>query len=201
MMQSSLSEDDRRKISTLIDYNMDVINTNDIFTLFNNLKLIFWKPQDIIPDSRCTFCYDQAKFFNERCDMLACDSCMLELEYQEIDLSKPEDHPLSKFLYYKIRDLMERNFYFLISSDIYFEEFDVKYNTCDICQKIIDNDCEIALFSSLGPISHHKCLNRDGFYGHITNDQYGSAIILMNIDGYVESLTEPTPHKHTHQKF
>src|SRR5436853_1932151 len=192
-MDCIIPYDERDKLDEVLDV-MDhpvYVDRGDISTFFDKLNMVFWKAIDT-HQIKCSFCYDIAEFFNKPINMHACSSCIQDLENKEIDVINPEDHALSNKLRSIICQWIDMNHYCCCNSVEFFEEYNIIYNTCHICNEVIENNSEddVAIATNARAIAHYKCAEAIGFRNHFTEEDYDGIISSIHIDDYIEVLIE-----------
>lgn len=174
-------------IENTIDYPV-YVNRSEIKKYFDNLKLLRWKP--ISTDRLCSFCSDNGNYHNAKSDIVACGTCMIELSDQEFDIFYPEDHKLSMQIRDYVCQWVNKECMIVISVDLFFGEYGMKYNLGYHCLQPILNieNTDVAMPHDGNVIAHYDCVKDRGFENYYSHEVYNSIFEIMDIKTLIDAL-------------
>ena len=133
-----------------------------------------WLKSDQI--QKCSFCQEQvATRKNSHLDLFACESCFTDIESGEVDIVDPEDHPVSQVIHQLFCEAIQKNYFLVASYEAVFEEYEIKRNTCCVCQQTIMNG-DVAISSDHSEIAHYECIKETGFPNYFTPEDFKEVI-------------------------
>lgn len=148
------------------------VDKDDVQLLFDNLKSQWWAPS---LGHNCSFCNENAHYFNSMTDMWACESCMGDFMNGEIDLIHPEDHELSLYLRKLLCNWIDTHYFGETSSSDLFDE--CSYNTCYVCNiRIESGDDNVAIADNAHVMAHVNCVQSVGFRNLYTEEEYNNIL-------------------------
>ena len=194
---------DREKIEGLFDsYDFPVYALCDIleYQNLNHLKASYWSK---CYQGKCSFCQDNTVTReNKYLNLLACESCFTDIKSGEVDVVNPGDHLVSQVIHQILRDLIQKNYFLVASSDMVFEECEIKHNTCCVCQQTIWKPSglnkstegfdlhhplgdakaplrlneDVALSTNYNEMAHYECVKDTGFLNTFTERDFKDII-------------------------
>lgn len=170
------------------------VDRSDVESYFDELKLEWWKHAST--DKSCSFCNNTGSYRNSMSNMIACDTCMLELTDREFDIFEPEDHQLSITIRQFLCQWANKECMVMEPVEVFFDEYGVVCNTCYVCNKSILNipDTYVAIPDDGNAIAHQHCVKDVGFENYYSHEAYNNIFEIMDIRDMISALDDAPDH-------
>ena len=203
MESPQVSDDDKKKIDKIMEtqchlHDIDVQTEeikNFIDLFVERINSAYWL-FNYRPTTMCDFCGGLSEYVNSDLDMVACVSCYSDIEYEEVDVFDPGDHPVSN----KIRNVFchfidEQHCASLLHKQ-YFNDYRFSCNICCICHEIMRQNLthdhaaqlDYARVTSDYHIAHRNCFEEHGFRKFRTKEFHDKIIESWLSDALLNAL-------------